>query len=185
MSELNDNLELSLEAHPNEGDVTATIVNMSQTTANDIHAERVRISQGGANTVTATDVEISQGGASQIKAQKMTLAQGGAGLVQAVDFDLREGGVGLVNAENATIHNSGIGAVYGQAVDLQEGTHTGVVVARQVNAANTQTKVLLAGKVEGDVVTLMDTRQAALAGLGFGTVVGMFVLIAGWLRRGK
>ncbi len=186
MGRSTDNLDFSLGHHPGAGDVTATIVNLTEATADHIRAERVRINQGGANTVTATDVEISQGGVSQVTAQKMTLAQGGAAFVKTVDFNLREGAAGLVNAEMAAIHNSGVGAVYGQTVDLREGTHTGVVAARQINAAaNARTTVLLAGKVEGDVVTLMDTRQVVLAGLGFGAAAGLFMLIAGWFRRGK
>ena len=178
-------LDFSLDDKPNAGDVNATIVSLSEAAAETINAEQVSISQGSAGKISAVDVKVSQGGIREVEAETVTLEQGGANTVQAVNFSLDNGGVGIVQAETAVVSNAGVGIAYGQTIELQEGAAANIVFARRVNATNTQIKVLLAGSVEGEVTTLLDTRQAAAAGLGIGFVVGLLLLIAEWFGRRK
>jgi hypothetical protein len=72
--------------------------------------------------------------------------------------------------------------VYAQAVELHE-AQAAVVVAREVHSGSLRTGVLLAGRVEGPVETIVDTPRALLAGLsagiGIGLVLFLFQLLLG------
>ena len=68
---------------------------------------------------------------------------------------------------------------------MGEQTSAGVIVAQQVTGESIQTKVLLAGNVEGDVETMMDTNQALFAGVAAGAVIGMFLFLGQLFSRRK
>ena len=174
-----------LEGKSSEGDVAADVVNLSQSMANSVKAELVRINQGGAEKVVAAEVDVRQGGANRIEAEKVTITQGGVGQVQAANFDLKEGGAGIVRTETLGMSQSGAGIVYSQTVELRENSQAGLVFARQVSGDRIKTKLLLAGNVDGQVETVMDTRQALLAGIGSGFVLGLMLLIGQLLSRRK
>ena len=168
-----------------EGDISAEVVNLSQSMANTVKAELVRINQGGAEKVIATEVELKQGGVNRIEAQQVVLSQGGVGFVQAASFNIKDGGAGLVRAETIEMTNAGAAIIYGQTVGMKEESFAGLVFARRIEAEKINTKVLLAGNVEGQVETVMDTRQALLSGLAGGFVVGILLLIGQLFSRRK
>ena len=60
-----------------------------------------------------------------------------------------------------------------------------LVVAQQVEADSIQTKVLLAGQVEGPVETLLDTQQVAIFGAVLGVVTGVVLFMLGILLGRK
>jgi hypothetical protein len=49
----------------------------------------------------------------------------------------------------------------------------GLVIARRVEGSPVQTKILLAGQVDGPVETVIETQQAAIFGLFTGAVMGL------------
>jgi len=66
--------------------------------------------------------------------------------------------------------------LYTQTAHLNE-AQAGLVVARQVEAGNLRTAVLLASRVEGNVETLVDTQRAMLAGLTAGIAMGLVLFL--------
>jgi hypothetical protein len=69
-----------------------------------------------------------------------------------------------------------IGAVAGDTVSV-EGARVGVTAAREVRGEKVESVILLAGRVEGEVHTVVDTRGAVIAGLVGGLVAGLIVLV--------
>jgi hypothetical protein len=151
------------------------VVNLSQANVDSVHAELVRMHQAYAGTVAADDVELS------------TSAAGG---VNAQSVNVHDSLVGGVNAEEAHVWDSVIGGVNGSLVNAQgtiamvagqsvtvEGARVGVTAANEVRGGRVDTVVLLAGRVEGEVHTTMDTRGAIIAGLVAGLFTGLIVLV--------
>jgi hypothetical protein len=64
-----------------------------------------------------------------------------------------------------------------------ENATAGVLVAREVHGTTLRTAVLLAGKVDGKVETLLDTVGAIGAGLAAGVGIGLILSIARVLRK--
>jgi hypothetical protein len=171
------------ESNPEVENVSADVVNLSQSGAGTIRAELVRLRQGGAEKIIATEVDVRQGGAGQIEAQQVTLTQGGVGVVKTASMDIREGGVGVLRSEQATIVNGGAAVVVADAVDVKD-VCAGVVITRNMRGENIRTGVLLTGQVEGNVETILDTPRAMLAGLTAGAAIGL-VLWIGYLLTGR
>ena len=96
-----------------------------------------------------------------------------------------DGGVGAIRAQDVAFTDGGAGIVYSETVEFGEDTGAGVIVAQQVSGENIQTKVLLAGNVEVNVETMMDTNQALFAGMAAGAVVGIFLFLGQLLSRRK
>jgi hypothetical protein len=177
--------ETQSESVEDENEISADVVNLSQTVAGTVKAELVRINQGGAEKIIAGEVEFKQGGANRIEAQTVKFSDGGAAVIQAANIDFKDGGAGLVRAEQVSLTDAGAVVLISQGVSMENGAQAGVIVTRQVNAEKVQTKVLLAGNVQGDVETMVDTRQALLAGLSAGFVVGTLLLIGQLFSRRK
>jgi hypothetical protein len=94
------------------------------------------------------------------------------------------------NAEQADIANSMVGGVRGANVSVQgivggaagetvnlQNAYVGALAAREVRGERVESLVLLAGRVEGEVHTLVDTRGAIIAGLVGGLFAGLIVLV--------
>jgi len=67
---------------------------------------------------------------------------------------------------------------------MQDG-YAVTVASQKVRAERIETMILLAGEVEGDVNTLIDTQGAILAGVLGGVVSGLILLIGKMLFRHK
>jgi hypothetical protein len=131
--------------------------------------------QADAESIVAEDVEMSFSAAGGINAQSLSAQQSA---------------IGGLNAEEAHVWNSVIGGVHGTLVNAQgmiagvagenvtvEGARVGVAAAKEVRGGRVDTVVLLAGRVEGEVHTVLDTRGALIAGLVGGLFAGMILLV--------
>jgi hypothetical protein len=58
-----------------------------------------------------------------------------------------------------------------------QNAYVGVTAAREVRGERIESLVILAGRVEGEVHTLVDTRGAVIAGLVGGLFAGLIVLV--------
>ncbi len=65
---------------------------------------------------------------------------------------------------------------------MQDG-YSLAVASQNLRAERVETLILLAGNVDGDVTTLIDTRGAILAGLLGGIVSGLFLLMGNLIVR--
>ena len=151
------------------------VVNLAHTDVGAVTAEMVRMHQSNAETITSEDVELN------ISA---------AAMVNATTLSARQSLMGGVNAESAEITNSFIGGVRGGNVSAQglvggvaaETVNVGnatvvVTAAREVRGEKVESLILLAGRVEGEVHTVVDTRGAIIAGLVGGLFAGLILLV--------
>jgi hypothetical protein len=175
--------ESETESLESSKDVSADVVNLSQAGAGTIKAEIVRISQGGAEQVIANEVEVKQGGVNRIQAENVKLSDGGAAFIQATSVDFRDGGVGAIRAQDLSFEDGGAGVICSENVEMRENAVAGVIVAQQVVGDSIQTKLLLAGSVEGNVETVLDTNQALFAGMAAGAVIGLFLFVGQLFSR--
>ena len=143
-----------------------------------VQAQLVRMSQAAAEKITAEEVEMDRSAAADLSANNVSTDRSAIGEVRASDFTAERSLLGFVQAERASF--GGIaGAVISQGADVRNSA-TGVVIANDVNFADSaRTVLLISNNVHGNVTTLMDTRTALLAGL----VAGLFASISVLLGR--
>jgi len=71
---------------------------------------------------------------------------------------------------------------YNRCAEL-DGAQAGLLVSREVNGEVIRAGVLLAGRVEGSVETILDTPRALLAGLASGVAVGLVLWVGSLLKQ--
>ncbi len=155
----------------------------------DSHPEVVNIEHADVESVTASLVRMRQANAQTISADEVELAQSAAGMVTTTNFAARQSAVGGVNAQVAEVMNSTVGGVRADSVAVQGivggvaggivnvvDARVGVTAAREVRGEKIHSLVLIAGRVEGEVHTVVDTRGAILFGIVSGLCAGLIVL---------
>jgi hypothetical protein len=151
------------------------VVNLSQVDADVVSAEMVRMHQSLAQTIESDDVEMSQSAAAVVNAQSLSARQAAMAQVMAEEVDISQGAVGALRADLVNAQGY-VGAVIGNTVTV-EGARVGVAAAREVRGGKVESVVLFAGRVEGEVHTVVDTRGAVIAGLVGGLIAGMIFLV--------
>jgi hypothetical protein len=105
------------------------------------------------------NVNLSQGGVKSIEATNVTFSQGGAGQVRAEQMSMEQGGVGLARVENLTLGSGASAfAVVADQATVEEGSNTFLVIAKTLS---------------GDVRPTVDWRGAMAFGAGLGLVLSI------------
>lgn len=151
------------------------VVNLAHVDVNAVHAEMVRMHQSSAEQVTAEDVELHTAAAAGVNTHNLTAQQAVIGGVNAEEAHISNSMIGGVNS--TVVNAQGyVGLVAGESVTV-EGARVGLAAAREVRGGRVDTIVLLAGNVEGEVHTVVDTRRAVIAGLVAGLFSGLILLV--------
>ena len=164
--------------------VMAEAINLNQATVENIQAEQVRMVNSSAVNLVAEEVDVRESFVMRMDGTNINLQESATGVLQGESVTCQESTTGIVQASHAAIDG-------GAAVFISTGSaeflnsRAGVVLSRQVSGERLNSIVLLAGKVEGTVETVVDTPRALLAGLAFGATIGTFMLLGSLLSRRK
>jgi hypothetical protein len=106
---------------------------------------------------------------------------GGAFVIHGDKIELNSAAAILARGDKVSLNDSSSGAALADDLEMNY-SRTGLTIARTVDMENSSSVVLLANEVHGPVETMLDTRDALLAGLvagiGIGLVLTVFRLIA-------
>jgi hypothetical protein len=151
------------------------VANLSQVTVETVKAELVRMHQSSAREIQAQDVELNMSSAASVNSARVSTTTSAIAALQSMEVTTQNSVVAAAQAERMSL--SGVaGAVLAGSVELNH-THVGILAGRDVRGEQIKTVVLLAGKVEGNVTTMMDTRGALIAGLVGGLFAGIMILL--------
>ncbi len=151
------------------------VANLSHVTLETVKAELVRMHQSSATEIQAEDVELNMSSAANVNSARVSTTTSAIAALQSVEVTTQNSVVGAAQAERMSL--SGVaGAVLAGNVELQN-SHVGILAGRKVRGEQIKSVILLAGKVEGNVTTMMDTRGALIAGLVGGLFAGIMLLL--------
>jgi hypothetical protein len=165
---MTDKNEISASEHPQ-------VTNLSDVDVETVQAELVRMNESFVQTIQSDDVELSKSIGVKVAATNVTVHQSAVGVVQAQEVAMQSGGVVAARAETMSI-NGLAGVAVGESVEFGN-AYAGVVAAREVRGERIESLILLSPKVEGSVVTVIDTRGALIAGLVGGLFAGIMLLL--------
>jgi len=166
---------------PSGADDQPEVVNISRADVEAVTAEMVRMHQSNVQTITSDDVEMNVSAAAVVNSKALTARQSLIGGVNAESAQVTGGFVGGLRGTNIDAEGV-IGGVVADTVNLQN-ARVGLTVGKEVRGGQVESLVLLAGRVEGEVHTVVDTRGAIIAGLVGGLVTGLIVLVGRFLFR--
>jgi hypothetical protein len=151
------------------------VANLARVDVGTLTAEMVRMHQSSAETITSEDVEMNIAAVGCVNTQTLSARQSLIGGVNAENAEVTNSFVGDVNGTNVGVQGI-VGGVAGEAVSVQN-AYIGVTAAREVRGERVESLVMLAGRVEGEVHTVVDTRGAVIAGLVGGLFAGLILLV--------
>ena len=150
-------------------------MDLSHVDVDTVNAEKVQMHQSSARAINAENVDLSQSGALNLQGDRVAANLSGLVIVQANDVDMQNSGAAAIRAGNVFL-NGYAGAVAAGSVEFGH-SYAGLLAGREVRGEKIESVVLLAGKVEGDVTTVIDTRGALIAGLVGGLFAGIILLL--------
>jgi hypothetical protein len=151
------------------------IANLARVDVGAVTAEMVRMHQSSAETITSEDVEMNIAAAGMVNTQTLSARQSLIGGVNAESAEVTNSFVGGVRGTNVGVQGI-VAGVAGEAVSVQN-AYIGLTAAREVRGEKIESLILLAGRVEGEVHTVVDTRGAVIAGLVGGLFAGLILLV--------
>jgi hypothetical protein len=160
---------------PVESADQSEVVNLARVDVGAVTAEMVRMHQSSAETITSEDVEMNIAAAGGVNTQTLSARQSLFGGVNAESAEITNSFVGAVNGTNVGVQGL-VGGVAGEAVSVQN-AYIGMTAAREVRGEKVESLIMLAGRVEGEVHTVVDTRGAVIAGLVGGLFAGLILLV--------
>ncbi len=167
---------------PVEELTTPEVVNLINTQAELVDAELVRVSNSRVGRMQAEEINITRSGVIGLSGDTVSGRDSWIGAVQGDHVTLNNGGVVALQAEQMTL-NGNAGFVKANQLDMAEGSTVGILSAGKVSAEKVRTVLLLAGKVEGPVETVLDNRRILLASLVAGIATGGVLLLGKFLFR--
>jgi hypothetical protein len=121
----------------------------------------ITVERGGLGSVHAREVVVSCGGIGAARAETISVELGGIGAAMAREIRLSQGAAQAVVAGNARFEQAFVRSVLAGRVEMGQGAMAGVVIA---------------GRVDGQVRTLLDWRGALALGSALGLVWALFRL---------
>jgi hypothetical protein len=143
--------------------VEAEFMNIRQSTIRSVEGGHVELQQVGALSIDGDRVEVTQGAALVIRGAELSLNQSAATIAVGETTNLNFSFSPIsVAGGNATVNRSAVG----------------LMAAREINADNSTSIVMIGREIHGSVTTLLDWRSAlALGAIAAGTL-GIFALLS-------
>lgn len=121
--------------------------------------EDIALARGARGRVEAREVVVSVGAIGVARAEKVSVERGAIGAAMGREIRLSQGAAQAVLAGNARFEQAFVRSVMAGRVEMGRGSAAGVVIA---------------GRVDGDVRTLVDWRGALAFGAAFGLAWALF-----------
>jgi hypothetical protein len=157
-------------------------ISMTDSKANTINADQITLSGSMASDISASDVDMTQSLVMRIQSEYVEMNDSGAGLVQANTIVGTNTQVMLAQANELNVENASLGVALAGTADVVNG-RVGLLMTRELHGEAIQSTILLSGKIDGDVHTVLDTPRAMLVGLTAGVAIGLVFLVGSLLVR--
>jgi len=142
-----------------------------------IEGEFVHITQSTVRSVEGGHVELQHVCALSIDGEKVEVTQGAAGILKGNDISLNQSISMVTAADNLSLNFSLSPVNITREQTTSSRSAVGIMAAREIKSDNTSAFLVVAGKIEGNVTTLLDWRSALGLGAVFGGVWGLFSLL--------
>ena len=163
-------------------DLVGETVSLTDSRANRIHANQVELHESMANEISASDVDMAQSLAMRIQSEYVEMSNSGVGLLQANTVVGTNAQVLLAQTHELNAENASLGDVSSGSAEIVNG-RIGVLLTREVHGEAIQSTILLSGRVDGPVQTVVDTPRAMLIGLTAGIAIGLVFLVGNLLLK--
>ncbi|MEZ4658917.1 MAG: hypothetical protein R2911_15230 [Caldilineaceae bacterium] len=114
--------------------------------------------------------ELNAESAQHVQAGQVWMRNSAARTVDAHAVHSEDSALGLVRANTVDVNKSASGFIVAQDVHLDDSTNT-VTIAKTAKVQNSTSVLLIAGRIEGDVKSVLTPWSAFAVGAGIGVVI--------------
>jgi hypothetical protein len=139
--------------------------------------EFVNIKQCTIRAVEGGHIELQQVGALSIDGEKVDITQGASVVMRSNDMFLNQSVCAISAANNVSINYSFTPLSLSREETNANRSAIGIMAAKEINSENTTSFLVLSGKVNGNITTVLDWRSAIALGAVFGGIWGFFSLL--------
>jgi hypothetical protein len=175
MSEDNDAYRIDSELQGDEAQDHPQVVNLRTSSVGVVQADLVRLHQSAVQGITSDEVALHQSVALDVTTVEVKAHEAALGMVTTGEAEFTNSGAGVLRAENVNLSGMA-GVVVAGSANLGN-TYAGLVAGREVRGDRIESLVMLASRVDGEVHTMMDTRGAVIAGMVWGLITGIVILL--------
>lgn len=161
--------------------------------------KQVILLRGAARRIEGAEITLRQAGAASATAGSMMIRQGLAGKAASKELHATQSGILLAQTQSAEFVASTTGVVIAKGevkldqsaarllltsgdVSIDQGG-AAVMAARNIKTQHSETLLLIAGKIEGDVNAVFGPRESAIFGVMAGAAGALVLLLARFLRK--
>jgi hypothetical protein len=142
-----------------------------------IEGEFINIKQSTVRSIEGGHIELQQVGALSIDGERIDITQGASAILRGNDVSLNQSISAVTAADNASINFSLSPLTVSREQTTASRSAVGIMAAREIKSENTSAFLLLSGKVEGNVTTLLDWRSALALSSVLGGLWGFFSIL--------
>jgi hypothetical protein len=142
-----------------------------------IEGEFVNVRQSTVRSVEGGHVELQQVGALSIDGDRIDITQGAAGILKGHDIHINQSISAVTAADNVSINFSLAQMSFSREQTTVSRSAVGFMAGKEIKADNSSAFLMLSGKVEGNVTTLLDWKSALAVGAVFGGLWGFISLL--------
>ena len=142
-----------------------------------IEGEFINIKQSTVRSIEGGHIELQQVGALSIDGERIDVTQGASAILRGNDVNLNQSISAVTAADNASINFSLSPLTVSREHTTATRSAVGVMAAREIKSENTSAFLVLSGKVEGNITTLLDWRSALALGSVLGGLWGFFSVL--------
>lgn len=161
------------------------VVNLADSQANSVEADLVRANRTFITNLNAEETDLQQSIVVELNAHQVNANASLIGLSHAGSSNYQKSAIVAGRAEEMVLKDSLVGGIYCGSAQLSDGAQTGILVSGSVKSEQVRTVLLVSRQVEGNVQTMLDTRQVAIASLIAGIASGAIMLLGYFLFRKK
>lgn len=119
------------------------------------------------STLGSQPVELRDSSADKVEGGQVWMKNSSARSIQANAVHLEQSATASVRTDSLDAHDSAIAVAVADDITLTESSSS-VLAAQDMKATDVRTVFLVAGRVEGEVTTLLTPLTALLSGIGVG-----------------
>jgi hypothetical protein len=142
-----------------------------------IEGEFINIKQSTVRSIEGGHIELQQVGALSIDGERIDVTQGASAILRGNDVNLNQSISAVTAADNASINFSLSPLTVSREHTTATRSAVGIMAAREIKSENTSAFLVLSGKVEGNITTLLDWRSALALGSVLGGLWGFFSVL--------
>ncbi|MCI0468637.1 MAG: hypothetical protein L0Y62_01050 [Nitrospirae bacterium] len=141
-----------------------------------VEAEFMNIRQSTIRAVEGGHVELQQVGALSIDGERVEVTQGASVLMRGETLSLNQSIAVVTAANTAELEFSFTPVAFAVEDMTVDRSAAGIMISKEINAANCSSIFMAAKTINGDVTTLLDWKSALALGAVAGGIFGLFSL---------